>query len=141
MSSLSVSLIYVGFFKIQNVHLDTLDWIATNVVVAIVKTMNLVTMSVEDVLMDVRMGTWTNIVIAVRNIHCNFKMIFYTLNCLFLLNLNNVLRIIACKAGWYGKNCTSQCPLNCNGTCEPIKGLCKDCKEGSKGYCSKGNYL
>lgn len=65
-----------------------MDWIATNVVVAIVKTMNLVTMSVEDVLMDVRMGTWTNIVIAVRNIHDYFRMIFYTVNCLFLLNLN-----------------------------------------------------
>lgn len=44
----------------------TLDWIAKNVVVVIAKTVNLVTMSVEDVLVDVRM---TNIAIAVRNLH------------------------------------------------------------------------
>lgn len=46
-----------------------LDWIAKNVVVVIAKTANLVTMSVEDVRMDVRMVTLTNIVIAVRNLH------------------------------------------------------------------------
>lgn len=47
----------------------TLDWIAKNVVVVIAKTVNLVTMSAEDVLVGVRMGTLTNIVIAVRNLH------------------------------------------------------------------------
>lgn len=46
-----------------------LDWIAKNVVLVIAKTVKLVTMSVEDVRMDVRMGLWTNIVIAVRNLH------------------------------------------------------------------------
>lgn len=126
-------------FLIQNVHPCILDWIVKNVVVAIVKTMDIVTMSVECVLMDVWMGLWTNIVIAVRNIHDHFTMIFYTFAFFFILNLN-VLWIIACKAGWYGQNCTVQCPPNCNGTCEPIDGTCVDCKEGSKNYCSIGNY-
>lgn len=89
--------------------------------------------------MDVKMGIWTNIVIAVRDIHYHFKRIIYTFNFLFLQNLH-FLRIIACKAGWYGENCSSQCPPNCNGTCEPIDGSCEDCKEGSKNYCIKGNY-
>lgn len=65
-----------------------MDWIATNGVVAIAKTMSHVTMSVEDVLVDVWMGLWTDIVISVRNLHDHFKMTFYTLNCLFFLNLN-----------------------------------------------------
>lgn len=48
----------------KNVNPIILDWIAKNVVLVIAKTVKLVTMSVEDVRMDVRMGLWTNIVIA-----------------------------------------------------------------------------
>lgn len=69
-------------FLIQNVHPCILDWIVKNVVVAIVKTMDLVTMSVEDVLMDVRMGTWTNIVIAVRKLHYHYKKTFLNIELL-----------------------------------------------------------
>lgn len=47
----------------KNVKSITLDWIAKNNVVVIAKTMNLVTMSVENVLVDVRLGTLTNIAI------------------------------------------------------------------------------
>lgn len=50
------------------------------------------------------------------------------------------MRIIACKAGSYGQNCSFQCSPNCNGTCKPIDGSCGDCKEDSKIYCTKGNY-
>lgn len=49
------------------------------------------------------------------------------------------LFIIACKAGWYGKNCSDECSQSCNGTCDPTDGSCNNC-EGSKSYCSKGNY-
>lgn len=51
----------------KNVNPIILDWNAKNVVLVIAKAMNLVTMSVEDVLVDVRMGLWTNIVIALAN--------------------------------------------------------------------------
>lgn len=53
--------------------------------------------------------------------------------------MQTILWIIACKAGSYGKNCSFQCPPNCNETCDSIDGLCEDCKEGSTSYC-KGNY-
>lgn len=74
-----------------------MDWIANNVVVVIAKTMKLVTMSVEDVLVDVRMGTLTNIAIAVRNLHYHDDILHIDL--LFFLQNKHFLRIIGCKAG------------------------------------------
>lgn len=117
-----------------------MDWTVVTFVAAIVKTMIHVTTSVDCVLEDVRMGILEHAVIAVRNLHFLPKIILYTLSCLFLITMLTFMCIIACKAGSYGKNCSFQCSPNCNKTCAPIDGSCEDCKEGSKSYCSKGNY-
>lgn len=75
----------------------TLDWIAKNVVVVIAKTMNHVTISVENVLVDARMGTLRNIVIAVRN--CIIIDDILHIDLLFFIQNKHLLRSIACEAG------------------------------------------
>nr|XP_022305736.1 uncharacterized protein LOC111112506 isoform X2 [Crassostrea virginica] len=48
--------------------------------------------------------------------------------------------------GYYGENCSLECPQNCqDGYCDSVKGTCLDCKPGYKGSrcnheCSDGQY-
>ena len=50
--------------------------------------------------------------------------------------------ITECPSGYYGDNCTSICPANCEFTCNHINGVCKDgkCIAGYHGeMCDQGN--
>lgn len=117
----------------------SLEWTAATIVPVIVKTMNHVTMLVECVLVDVRMGLRTNIVIVVRNLNLYSNLANNTIHWFCLINCT-IWGIIACEVGKFGKNCSLPCPQGCNGTCNHIDGSCANCKERLEGHCPKGNY-
>ena len=51
---------------------------------------------------------------------------------------NELYECHACKAGYYGKNCTKTCPSNCVGPCSRTEGHCLVCKDGFWGpQCTK----
>lgn len=60
--------------------------------------------------------------------------------------------IIACKEGWYGENCSKQCPMHCKEStfCNRSSGQCDegckngwhdmDCTQQCVGHCRDGSY-
>lgn len=67
------------------------------------------------------------------------KVMCKMLNRLFFSKLH--LLILACTAGYYGKNCSFSCPPSCNWTCKHIDGKCSDCEAGRESHCSKGIFF
>lgn len=128
---------YLSFYWNQNVYEVILGRIAENFVAVIVKVIIHVTMLLECVLVDVRMGIWSYIVTAVRKRHRYSYMSYCICNCLCFINCT-FLWIIACEIGKYGKNCSSSCFQDCNGNCSHIDGSC-DCIKSLKSHCPKGN--
>lgn len=58
----------------------------------------------------------------------------------FFIQLKSVFLILACKGGFYGKNCSYTCSSNCK-TCQHTDGLCT-CVAGWKGdRCTTGSFI
>lgn len=60
-----------------------------------------------------------------------------------LMLLENCFLFLACKGGYFGKNCSRVCSPNCKpDTCQHKDGKCTSCAAGWTGYnCSSGNAI